>query len=85
VTPVVIDASAGVEILAHTTHGRRLARLLPTDAVGWVPEHFYVEVAGVVRHQTVVTRARDGAVELVRAASTTRLVLEGDGQLMTLR
>jgi hypothetical protein len=50
-----------------------------------VPEHFYVEVAGVVRHQTVVTRARDGAVELVRAASTTRLVLEGDGQLMTLR
>jgi hypothetical protein len=46
--PVVIDASAGVEILANTAHGRRLARLLPTDAVGWVPEHFYVEVAGVV-------------------------------------
>jgi len=44
VTPVVIDASAGVEILANTAHGRRLARLLPTDAVGWVPEHFYVEV-----------------------------------------
>jgi predicted nucleic acid-binding protein len=56
VTPVVIDASAGVEILANTAHGRRLARLLPTDAVGWVPEHFYVEVAGVVRHQTVVAR-----------------------------
>jgi predicted nucleic acid-binding protein len=57
VTPVVIDASAGVEILANTTRGRRLARLLPTDAVGWVPEHFYVEVAGVLRHQSVVTRA----------------------------
>jgi predicted nucleic acid-binding protein len=56
VTPVVIDASAGVEILANTAHGRRLAQLLPTDAVGWVPEHFYVEVAGVVRHQTVVAR-----------------------------
>lgn len=55
-TPVVIDASAGVEILADTAHGRRLARLLPTDAVGWVPEHFYVEVAGVIRHHTVVTR-----------------------------
>jgi predicted nucleic acid-binding protein len=57
VTPVVIDASAGVEILANTARGRRLARLLPTDAVGWVPEHFYVEVAGVLRHQSVVTRA----------------------------
>lgn len=55
-TPVVIDASAGVEILANTARGRRLARLLPSDAIGWVPEHFYVEVAGVVRHQTVVTR-----------------------------
>lgn len=55
-TPVVIDASAGVEILANTAHGRRLAQLLPTDAVGWVPEHFYVEVAGVVRHQTLVAR-----------------------------
>lgn len=56
-TPVVIDASAGVEILADTVHGRRLAQLLPADAVGWVPEHFYVEVAGVVRHQTVVARS----------------------------
>lgn len=55
-TPVVIDASAGVEILADTAHGRRLAQLLPTDAVGWVPEHFYFEVAGVIRHQTVVSR-----------------------------
>jgi predicted nucleic acid-binding protein len=64
VTPVVIDASAGVEILADTAHGRRLARLLPTDAVGWVPEHF--EVAGVVRHQTVVTRTlTEEAAEMV--------------------
>jgi hypothetical protein len=34
VTPFVIDASAGVEILANTAHGRRLAQLLPTEAVG---------------------------------------------------
>lgn len=58
-TPVVIDASAAVEILADTARGRRLAKLLPTDAVGWVPEHFYVEVAGVVRHQTIVARTLD--------------------------
>jgi hypothetical protein len=47
VTPVVIDASAGVEILANTAHGRRLARLLPTDAVGWVPEHFTSKSPGL--------------------------------------
>ena len=65
-TPVVIDASAGVEILANTAHGRRLAQLLPTDAVGWVPEHFYVEVAGVVRHQAVVARTlTEEAAEMV--------------------
>ena len=56
-TPVVIDASAGVEILADTARGRRLSALLPADVVGWVPEHFYVEVAGVVRHRTIVTRS----------------------------
>ena len=56
-TPVVIDASAGVEILADTVRGRRLAGLLPADAVGWVPQHFYVEVSGVLRHQVVVTRS----------------------------
>lgn len=49
-TPVVIDASAGVEIVTDTARGRRLAGLLPNDAEGWVPEHFYVEVAGALRH-----------------------------------
>jgi len=42
VTPVVIDASADVEILANTAHGRRLAQLLPTDAV-------YVALAAELR------------------------------------
>ena len=36
--------------------GRRLALLLPPDTVGWVPEHFYAEVVGVLRHQLVVAR-----------------------------
>lgn len=54
-TRVVIDASAGAEIVAETTRGRALARLVPVDAELWVPEHFYVEVVGVIRHQTVVT------------------------------
>lgn len=50
-TSVVIDASAGVEIVAGTRRGRALARLLPAGSEGWVPEHFYAEVLGVLRRQ----------------------------------
>ncbi|HEY5431604.1 MAG TPA: type II toxin-antitoxin system VapC family toxin [Solirubrobacteraceae bacterium] len=50
-TLVVIDASAGVEIVCDTRRGRALARLLPVGAEGWVPEHFYSEVLGVLRWQ----------------------------------
>jgi predicted nucleic acid-binding protein len=55
VTRVVIDASAGAEIVTATVRGRALARLLPGYAELWVPEHFYVEVLGVLRHQSVIT------------------------------
>jgi predicted nucleic acid-binding protein len=59
VTRVVIDASAGAELVTATARGRALARLLPTDAELWVPEHFYVEVLGVLRHQSVITDTID--------------------------
>ena len=48
-TPVVIDASAGVELVADTVRGRALRALLPLDAVPWVPETFFVEVGSVLR------------------------------------
>ncbi len=48
-TPVVIDASAGVELVADTVRGRALRALLPADAVPWVPETFFVEVGSVLR------------------------------------
>lgn len=48
-TPVVIDASAGVELAADTLRGRALRALLPADAVPWVPELFYVECGAVLR------------------------------------
>ena len=48
-TPVVIDASAGVELAADTVRGRALRTLLPADAVPWVPEVFYVECGAVLR------------------------------------
>jgi predicted nucleic acid-binding protein len=56
VTAVVIDASSGAEIVTDTARGRALLRLLPTDAEGWVPQHFYAEVLGVLRHQTVFAK-----------------------------
>jgi len=37
-TPVVLDASAGVEILLLTPTGRRLLAKLPEDTEEWVPE-----------------------------------------------
>ena len=46
---VVIDVSAGVEIVADTRQGRALARLVPAGSEGWVPEHFYAEVLAVLR------------------------------------
>jgi predicted nucleic acid-binding protein len=49
VTPVVIDASAGVELAADTIRGRALRALLPGDVVPWVPELFYVECGAVLR------------------------------------
>ncbi len=55
-TRVVIDASASAEIVTATARGRALARLLPNEAELWVPEHFFVEVLGVLRHQSVITR-----------------------------
>jgi predicted nucleic acid-binding protein len=56
VTAVVIDASAGVEIVGDTRRGRALARLLTADSEGWVPEHFYAEVLGVLRRRLLIER-----------------------------
>lgn len=48
-TPVVIDASAGVELVVDSERGRALRRVLPDDAVPWVPDHFFAECGAVLR------------------------------------
>lgn len=48
-TPVVVDASAGVEMIANTTRGRALRVLLPPEPVLWAPDTIYVEVGSVLR------------------------------------
>ncbi|MEW6474333.1 MAG: type II toxin-antitoxin system VapC family toxin [Actinomycetota bacterium] len=55
-TPVVIDASAGAEIVTDTRRGRALAGLIPPGAEGWVPEHFYAEVLAVVRRRMLIDK-----------------------------
>ena len=58
-TPVVIDASAGAEIVTDTRRGTALLHLLPQDADPWVPEHFFAEVLAVIRRKTIVTHVLD--------------------------
>ncbi len=48
-SPVVLDASAGAEIVARTFLGRSLLALAPRDRTWWVPDHFHVETAAAVR------------------------------------
>ena len=69
---VVIDASAGAEIVADTRRGRVLARLVPADAEGWVPEHFYAEVLSVLRRQFLIEKAM---TEVQATAAVARLRL----------
>ncbi len=46
---VVLDASAGAEIVVGTATGRRLLALAPPDTEWWVPDLFHVEAAGAIR------------------------------------
>ena len=48
-TRLVLDASAGVELLLNTPRARSLSAKLPESAEWWVPEHYFVEVAGALR------------------------------------
>ncbi|HTX01738.1 MAG TPA: type II toxin-antitoxin system VapC family toxin [Acidimicrobiales bacterium] len=69
---VVIDASAGAEIVTDTRRGRALAGLLPADAEGWVPQHFYAEVLAVIRRRALFDTGlseAQGAVAVGRLAA----------------
>jgi predicted nucleic acid-binding protein len=49
VTTYVLDASAGTDLLLDTSVGRSLIPRLQAGAQWWVPEHYFVEVAAVLR------------------------------------
>lgn len=49
-TPLVVDASAGVEMIARTTRGAALRALVPAGSVPWVPDGLFdAEVLSVLR------------------------------------
>lgn len=61
---LVFDASAGVEFLGRSFAGRRLAQEMASpDTTVWTVEHFYVEVAKVVRRDVL-----DGSLTEAKAA-----------------
>lgn len=67
---VVVDASAGAEIVAKTARGERLAALVSRGARRDIPDHFTVETAGVLRRWELSGKlTRDQA-----AAALSRLV-----------
>jgi len=60
----VLDASAGVEIAFQTPIGRQLQAKIPTGSTTWVPEHYFVEVAGVLRRAEVNGRYTEAQVQV---------------------
>lgn len=60
-TAVVVDASAAVEILLKTAKGAGLKAKFPSQAIEWVPEVYFLEVAAVLRRAELanhITTAR---------------------------
>ena len=85
-TPIVLDASAGVELALQTPIGRRLHVKLPAGAVSWVPEHYFVEAVAVLRRLELHGTYDEARVQLamdrllaapVRRVSVRPLVVEG--------
>lgn len=47
--PVVVDASAGVELVLASSIGQQLRGRLPAGYEEWVPEVYFAEVAATLR------------------------------------
>ena len=56
--PIVLDASAGVEMLLTTEVGRVIRERLPVAVEEWVPEIYLSEVAGTLRRAELSGRVR---------------------------
>ena len=66
-TTYVLDASAGADLLLDTSGGRSILDQLQSGAQWWVPEHYFVEVASVLRRAEL-----GGTINSAEAASALR-------------
>ena len=65
---VVLDASAGVEILADTTIGTQLAAIAPKHAIFWVPDGIFdVEVSSVLRRWSLRSALDNETISTARS------------------
>jgi predicted nucleic acid-binding protein len=62
VTPFVLDASAGVELLLDTERGRQIQDQLPAGVDWWAPEHYFVEAAGALRRALIRQAAPEAKI-----------------------
>ena len=68
-TTYVLDASAGADLLLDTLSGRSIFDQLESGAHWWVPEHYFVEVASVLRRAEL-----SGLINSGKAASALKLL-----------
>lgn len=60
----MLDASAGIELALQTPIGRQLEADLPDDATVAVPEHYFAEVATVLRRLQMNRRYPPARIQL---------------------
>lgn len=70
---LVLDASAGVELILETTAGQSLLSQVPASQHWWAPEHYLVEVASALRRAELT-----GLLTKPHAASAFRRLQAGD-------
>jgi predicted nucleic acid-binding protein len=74
---LVLDASAGFELLVETKTGQRLLDQVPSGAEWWVPEHYFLETAAALRRAelrgVVASAAAQAAAARLRVSRVHRV------------
>lgn len=77
---LVLDASAGFELVLETEVGQALLAQIPPSPQWWMPEHYFVETAAALRRAEYT-----GAVTPRRASAAFARLLAGRGHRVQVR